>query len=136
MVLVLRVGNAKLCSTSPALPGASGHLIYCNVAPVVLLFKEQRLFAQFRFSCHVNKSEKFLPIMVVEFFNYTIAPWLTFWDKPGFDTIVQAKADQYAHPARCEGCHKTASQLGDAQACPTVSKWPKRHQRCAARLVQ
>ena len=71
-----------------------------TITPIVLLFKESRLFPQRGFIGHLNAAKKLLLIMVIEFFHYAITPRLAFGNEPELNAIEQAQPNQAAHAMR------------------------------------
>ena len=67
------------------------------IGAVVPVFERQRFFPKLYHGRHGDLVEKLLLVMVVEFFDHSVPPWLRRWNEPEIDSIMQAETDKRSH---------------------------------------
>src|SRR6202040_931598 len=66
----------------------------------VFLLEYQRLLSQVFFSLHCHSAKKTTSVVIVKLLHHAVAPGLTHWNKPRFDSVEQTEPDQITHPSR------------------------------------
>ena len=73
------------------------------IAVIVFVLEGQRPCLQLIFCSHGNPAQELLLIVMIELFHHPVAPRLRLGNEPQLDSVMQAKPDEWPHPAWMSG---------------------------------